>query len=187
MSIEVVCPRGHQLKVKDQHAGRTVKCPKCKSNIHIPGPEHEIPGGLVRGILNPGEVAGDVWEFIDDLSDESGVIHPDHGQKGDPAEPEKKTEVYGELVPLKGGSKIPLLKPLVSVGRQKSCDVVLRHRNISASHAQLRLIDGQWHVLDLKSTNGVKVNGKPVQRERLDPGDVVAFAKHEFFINYAKV
>jgi hypothetical protein len=39
MSIEVKCPNGHKLKVKDSMAGVTGRCPVCKSLVHVPKPE----------------------------------------------------------------------------------------------------------------------------------------------------
>ena len=95
--------------------------------------------------------------------------------------------MYGELVPVRGGDSIPLRRSVLLVGRRECCDIVLRFRNVSASHAQLRVIDGYWYVADLKSTNGIKVNGKRVKEKRLDPGDVVSFAKHDYRIQYAPV
>ncbi len=94
---------------------------------------------------------------------------------------------YGKLEPVRGGDPIPLRRNVLLIGRRECCDIVLRFRNVSASHAQLRVIDGYWYVCDLKSTNGVKVNGKRVQEKRLDPGDVVSFAKHAYKIDYAPV
>ncbi len=36
MSIEVVCPNGHVLHVKDSLAGKTGLCPTCKARISVP-------------------------------------------------------------------------------------------------------------------------------------------------------
>ena len=171
MYIEAACPKGHRLKVNKQYAGKTVKCPVCKLPIHIPAPDQEIPGGLVRGVLDPEKAPADAWEFVDEPWDDT----EDHGESGS----------FGELIPMKGGDVIPLSMSVMSVGRKSGCDVVLRHRGISASHAQLRLIDGRWYVSDLKSTNGVKVNGRRVERERLNSGDIVSFGKHEYILKYA--
>ena len=38
MSIEVKCPNGHNLKVKDSMAGVTGRCPLCKSLVQVPKP-----------------------------------------------------------------------------------------------------------------------------------------------------
>ncbi|MHB1035644.1 MAG: hypothetical protein ACYC35_11885 [Pirellulales bacterium] len=36
MSIEIVCPNGHSLKVKDRYAGKIGLCPKCQARIVVP-------------------------------------------------------------------------------------------------------------------------------------------------------
>ena len=38
MSIQLVCPNGHRLTAKEANAGKTGKCPVCKTPIVIPIP-----------------------------------------------------------------------------------------------------------------------------------------------------
>ncbi len=95
--------------------------------------------------------------------------------------------MFGELLPVGGGDPIPLLKKNLLVGRRESCDVVLRFSNVSAHHCQLTVIGGYWHVRDLDSRNGVKVNGVRVTEKRLDPGDILAVARHKYQVKYAPV
>ena len=42
-----------------------------------------------------------------------------------------------------------------------------------------------WTLRDLDSRNGTRVDGKRVTRKRLDPGDKIRFAKHEYQIEYS--
>jgi adenylate cyclase len=93
--------------------------------------------------------------------------------------------MFGEIVPLGGGDPIPLFKKTLLVGRRESCDIVLRFSNVSAHHCQLTLNGGYWYVKDLKSRNGVKVNGARVTEKRLDPQDVLSVAKHNYKVNYS--
>ena len=93
--------------------------------------------------------------------------------------------MYGELIPLGGGDPIPLLKKQLLVGRRESCDIVLRFANVSAHHCQMYVNGGYWYVRDMKSRNGVKVNGIRVQEKRVDPGDSLAVAKHKYELNYS--
>ncbi len=93
--------------------------------------------------------------------------------------------MYGELAPLGGGDSIPLLKKNLLVGRRESCDVVLRFSNVSAHHCQLTVVGGYWYVRDLQSRNGVKVNGIRVNEKRLDPGDTLSIARHNYEIVYS--
>jgi len=101
--------------------------------------------------------------------------------------PKESVKVYGELVPLGGGDTIPLLKKVLLVGRRESCDIVLRFSNVSAHHAQLSVSGGYWYVRDLKSRNGVKVGSLRVAERRVDPGDVISFAKHQYEMRYSPV
>jgi len=36
MPIEVQCPNGHQLWVKDELAGKTGLCPRCRAKVQVP-------------------------------------------------------------------------------------------------------------------------------------------------------
>jgi adenylate cyclase len=93
--------------------------------------------------------------------------------------------MFGELVPLGGGDAIPLLKKQLLIGRRESCDIVLRFANVSAHHCQLYVNGGYWYVRDMKSRNGVKVNGIPVQEKRISPGDTFSVAKHKYKFAYS--
>jgi adenylate cyclase len=96
--------------------------------------------------------------------------------------------MYGELIPLGGGDPIPLpdprFKKQLLIGRRESCDIVLRFANVSAHHCQLSIEGGYWHVRDLQSRNGIKVNDVRMPEKRLDPGDVLAIAKHRYRVEY---
>jgi len=52
MSIQVVCPNGHVLKVSDEYAGKTGLCPVCKSRVRVPKPsEDQLSEDAIMGIL----------------------------------------------------------------------------------------------------------------------------------------
>jgi hypothetical protein len=57
------------------------------------------------------------------------------------------------------------------IGRHEDCDVVLSDPSVSRRHARLVFRDGNWIVQDLHSTNGTSLNGTPVGRSELRPGD----------------
>jgi hypothetical protein len=77
-----------------------------------------------------------------------------------------------------GGKRRVLTPPRVVVGRSQDCDVVLDDPNVSRRHAELRAEEGRWIVADLGSTNGVRVNGRAVERAALEPGDEVTFGAY---------
>ena len=62
------------------------------------------------------------------------------------------------------------------IGRHPSCDIVVPADTVSRRHARLVFRDGSWVVQDLNSTNGTRLNGHPVGRCRLRPGDQLALA-----------
>ena len=94
------------------------------------------------------------------------------------------TSALGELLPVGGGDPIPLLKAELLIGRRESADIVLRFPNVSGRHCELAVVDGYWTVKDLGSSNGTKVNGARVTEQRLEPGDKLSIARHEFEISY---
>jgi Protein of unknown function (DUF3662)/FHA domain len=80
-----------------------------------------------------------------------------------------------------GDRRYVLDGPKAVIGRSKECDCVLRDPNVSRRHAELRRSDtGDWQILDLGSTNGVKVNGRQVSSSRLRPGDEVTLGTSSF-------
>jgi pSer/pThr/pTyr-binding forkhead associated (FHA) protein len=59
----------------------------------------------------------------------------------------------------------------VLIGRSRECDIALSDPNVSRRHAELRRGEDGWSVVDLGSTNGVKVNGRRLEQASLRPGD----------------
>ena len=94
------------------------------------------------------------------------------------------TSARGELVPTGGGDTISLVRDVLTLGRRVSCDICLPFTNISGIHAELKFRDGSWHVRDLHSTNGIKVNNSRVEEKTLYPDDEVTFGKQSYVIHY---
>ena len=57
----------------------------------------------------------------------------------------------------------PLAQPQLTIGRDRSCDLVIDDAVLSRRHAVLR-VGPPLSVQDLGSTNGVRVNGREVMR-----------------------
>ena len=95
--------------------------------------------------------------------------------------------MFGELVPVGGGDPIPMMKKRLRVGRRDGCDIVLNYGNVSGHHCLLEIVEGYWFIRDLRSRNGVKINGQRVMagaRRRVDPRDELTIAKHVFEVVY---
>jgi RNA polymerase subunit RPABC4/transcription elongation factor Spt4 len=56
MSIRVVCPNGHSLKVPDSFAGKAGLCPVCKARVKVPrAGDPQLSEDAILGILGPHE------------------------------------------------------------------------------------------------------------------------------------
>lgn len=93
-------------------------------------------------------------------------------------------KIYGMLNPCGGGDPIPLLSRRLIVGRRGSCDITLRFPNVSSHHCELELINGYWHVKDLGSSNGIRVNSERCDQKWVFSGDVLHVARHKFELTY---
>lgn len=68
------------------------------------------------------------------------------------------------------------LKPVTTIGRTAGNAVVIDAPYLSGMHAEIVREHGGWWVRDAGSTNGTRVNGRPVStRSAIEPGDVVQF------------
>ena len=78
--------------------------------------------------------------------------------------------------------------PRATIGRSKSVECVLSDPNVSRRHAELRRAEsGDWQIVDLGSTNGIKVNGRRVASTRLRPGDQVTVGTTTFLLRHRAV
>lgn len=66
---------------------------------------------------------------------------------------------------------------LVRVGRSDESDVLFDEMGVSWDHAELRLRDGDWWLVDRGSTNGTFINDERAHNARLKDGDVLRFGK----------
>jgi hypothetical protein len=84
-------------------------------------------------------------------------------------DPAESSLAPGELVPL---------DHYTTIGRRDDNSLVLDDAYVSGTHAEIMFDQGAWWVVDLGSTNGTFVNGRPVRaRIRLANGDVVQFGR----------
>ena len=83
---------------------------------------------------------------------------------------------------VKGGSKpirIELDGSLVSFGRLAENVVAIDDSSLSRKHCVVECVDGVWHVRDLQSRNGTKVNGAKVSTAVLRNLDLIKIGKVE--------
>lgn len=73
-----------------------------------------------------------------------------------------------------GVQRVADLKGEMSIGRTEGNDLVLNHPSVSRKHARLESRNQAWWIVDLKSTNGVKVNGNLVTESQVNLGDKIS-------------
>jgi adenylate cyclase len=72
-----------------------------------------------------------------------------------------------------GVPRVTDLRGDTSIGRTEGNDLILNHPSVSRKHARLEARNNKWWIVDLKSTNGVKVNGNLVSEAEVTPGDSI--------------
>ena len=77
------------------------------------------------------------------------------------------------------GERHEISKQRSTIGRSKECDVQIPDTNVSRRHAELIQEGATYWIVDLDSTNGIEVNGKPAQRAKLADGDTIRIGSTE--------
>jgi hypothetical protein len=93
-----------------------------------------------------------------------------------PDRPSRRLEAQAPAAPSRAvlsgtGQRTVLSGSRMVLGRSRECDVVVDDANVSRRHAELRSDGDGWRVVDLGSTNGIKVNRRRVEEARLRHGD----------------
>jgi adenylate cyclase len=122
--------------------------------------------------------------FTEKKTDVIESLAPASRGPSQPPPPIVKRKSLGELIPCGGGEPILLSKPILLVGRSPGCDITLPSPLVSSKHCQLEFKEGYWHVRDLGSTNGIRVNGMVELAKYLRPGVVLSIAKLRFEVSY---
>lgn len=93
--------------------------------------------------------------------------------------PSRKTTlaVNSWLHHLGDGTKTPLTKSPITIGRDPTCDVSIDMSNVSGKHCELRFESGVWSIKDLNSRNGIMVNGIRTAGQILIPDDKITIGQ----------
>jgi pSer/pThr/pTyr-binding forkhead associated (FHA) protein len=75
------------------------------------------------------------------------------------------------------GSRFLLHEPITSAGRHPDADIFLDDVTVSRHHAEFRLENGQFSIVDVGSLNGTYVNREPVDSAVLADGDEIQLGK----------
>jgi pSer/pThr/pTyr-binding forkhead associated (FHA) protein len=80
-----------------------------------------------------------------------------------------------------GAPAVPheLSEELVTIGRSPDNVIQIDDPSVSGRHAQLHQVGEAFHLQDLESTNGTRVNGEVITSVALKVGDRIRFGKVE--------
>ncbi|MEI6092281.1 MAG: FHA domain-containing protein [bacterium] len=78
------------------------------------------------------------------------------------------------------GAQFRISGTRVLFGRADDCDVVITDSSVSRNHAELIKAEGAYLLKDLKSSNGIFLNGKKVQEHYLVSGDIFTIGNHAY-------
>lgn len=85
----------------------------------------------------------------------------------------KNDEGYGDIIPLKAEERYTL-------GRANTNRIVVKDELCSREHAEVFFAEGQWLLHDLKSLNGTRINGMPLDQDyELSSGNAVQLGRSE--------
>ncbi len=71
------------------------------------------------------------------------------------------------------GTRFEITKDRVVLGRNATCDIVLKDHTVSSQHCYIARRGDQYLLHDLNSTNGTQVNGQRISEAVLEPQQVV--------------
>ena len=78
-----------------------------------------------------------------------------------------------------GGVPHELTEPVTTIGRAPENTMQLEDPSVSGRHAQVEQVGEEFHITDLESTNGTRVNGELITSVTLRVGDRIRFGKVE--------
>ncbi len=86
----------------------------------------------------------------------------------------RREDGFGDVHPLQPGQHLTL-------GRANTNRIVLKDELCSREHAEVYLAEGRWRVRDLKSLNGTRINGAPLEGDwELSTGDEFEVGRTRF-------
>ncbi|APT86809.1 MULTISPECIES: oxoglutarate dehydrogenase inhibitor Odhl [Corynebacterium] len=75
------------------------------------------------------------------------------------------------------GARFLLDQPTTTAGRHPEADIFLDDVTVSRRHAEFRINDGKFEVVDVGSLNGTYVNREPRNSQVLEVGDEIQIGK----------
>jgi len=88
-------------------------------------------------------------------------------------------EGLAALVDADSGLDYPITDAVCVIGRALNCSLRIKHPALSRYHAMIRHVGNEWILSDMKSMNGVYLNGQRVRVARLKNNDHIGMGVHD--------
>jgi len=84
------------------------------------------------------------------------------------------------LIDMDCGDDYPLKDSVCIVGRAKNCSLQIKHPALSRYHMLIKNMGHEWVLSDMRSLNGVFLNGRRIRTAPLRHNDCIAIGEHNF-------
>jgi len=84
------------------------------------------------------------------------------------------------LIDIESGSDYHLKDSVCIIGRAKNCSLQIKHPALSRYHMLIKNMGHEWILSDMRSLNGVFVNGRRIRTAKLQHNDCIAIGVHNF-------
>jgi hypothetical protein len=138
----------------------------------VEAPREDSPGGVPASAGQPAAPAAQPPP-VGAQSPSRTMIYSTAGRLAEPLQERARSRSHRALLVL-DGRRLVVGPEGVTLGRSRSCDIVLDDPNVSRRHAEIRPRGGSWVLVDLGSTNGSRLNGRAFEgSEVIKPGDEI--------------
>lgn len=172
----------------DVHSERTIPIERIDPHATTPVPESSEPGdsAVATTRMSKAEAAAvmgvgfvppvtEPMPPMPDTDPNPGVAAPSPTATPPPV-PVSHAVAHARVVVLStslAGREFEIDKPAMVIGRTEDNDICLNHRSISRHHAKVVRENGRHSIVDLQSSNGVRVNGEEYGKVELRRADVI--------------
>ncbi|MBN2256556.1 MAG: DUF3662 domain-containing protein [Anaerolineaceae bacterium] len=171
----VVAPVYYEIKLNPQHASLWAEDPNLTRLLN----ESLLKAAIEQGIaFERPPVINAAYDTLIPI-EEIRVVTLEFGDLPGTTAVNKVGDIESSTIPgdafliINGDRHMVLDKPVITIGRANNNQLVLDSPQVSRVHAQLRAIDGVYHIFDLDSTCGTRVNGEIIYQAALRSGDVI--------------
>jgi azurin len=84
------------------------------------------------------------------------------------------------LIDMDSGDDYHLKESVCIIGRAKNCSLQIKHPALSRYHMLIKNMGHEWILSDMRSLNGVFLNGRRIRTARLRHNDCIAIGVHNF-------